>query len=68
MNCARCASPKARVLQTRKEQPDTILRQRICRECGYTWFTLEMEMPEGSVGWTNTGLARKDGYKHIDFS
>jgi transcriptional regulator NrdR family protein len=68
MNCARCGHIKGRVLQTRRGEPDSILRQRICRECGYTWFTLEMEMPDGAVVWTNTGLAVKEGYKHIKFS
>lgn len=68
MNCARCGHAKHRVLQVRKGEPDTTLRQRICRECGYIWFTMEMEMPDGAVGWTNTGLVVKDGYKHIHFS
>ena len=45
-----------------------MLRQRICRDCGYTWFTMEIEMPDGAIGWTNKGLTVKDGYKHIRFS
>ena len=71
MNCARCSHPTSRVLQTRREEPDTILRQRICRECGYTWFTLELEMPDKSVRWVkkggSTGLVRNEGYQHVRF-
>lgn len=68
MNCARCGHDKHRVLQTRRGEPDTVLRQRICRDCGFTWFTMEIEMPDGAIGWTNKGLTVKDGYKHIRFS
>lgn len=71
MDCARCAHPKSRVLQTRREQPDTIIRQRICPTCGHSWFTLELKMPDKSVRCVkkdgSTGLARNEGYQHVRF-
>ena len=67
MNCPACAHDKHRVLQTRRESPETTIRQRICRECGHAWFTLEIDMPPESVAWVHSGLIRRDGYKHIKF-
>ena len=68
MNCAKCGHVKHRVMQTRRVEPDLILRQRICRECAYHWFTMEMEMPEGAVKWGTYGLVVADGYKRVHFS
>lgn len=55
-------------MQTRRVEPDLILRQRICRECAYHWFTMEMEMPEGAIKWGTYGLVVADGYKRVHFS
>lgn len=68
MNCPSCGHGKHRVLQTRRVEPDIILRQRVCPECEYRWFTMEMEMPDGAIGWGNPGLVIRDGYKHVHFS
>lgn len=67
MNCPRCGEDKSRVLQTRRESPETTIRQRICKSCGQDWFTLELEMPEGSVSWAHSSLIRKEGFKHVKF-
>lgn len=65
MDCPACNNRSTRVLQTRRESPDSTIRQRICRSCGQEWFTLEIELPENSVIWGNGILARKEGYKRI---
>jgi transcriptional regulator NrdR family protein len=67
MFCPVCATAKIRVLQTRKEGAEATIRQRICRECGHEWFTLEVDLPPGSVSWHGGTLARKEGYKHHKF-
>lgn len=67
MNCPRCAENQSRVLQTRQETPESTIRQRICRCCGQQWFTLEVELPEGSVKWLGSSLSRKEGFQHIKF-
>jgi transcriptional regulator NrdR family protein len=67
MNCPACASEKHRVLQTRRDSPESIIRQRICRQCGHTWFSLEVDMPDGAIAWSHSSLIRNDGYKHITF-
>ena len=65
MDCPACNNRSTRVLQTRRESPDSTIRQRICRNCGEEWFTLEIELPKNSVVWGNGILARKEGYKRI---
>lgn len=65
MLCPACAGPKIRCLQTRQESAEATIRQRICRDCGHEWFTLEVDLPPGAVSWKGGYLARKEGYKHF---
>lgn len=34
--------------------PGETVRQRLCPDCGHRWFTLEVIVPNTSVGWDAT--------------
>ena len=71
MNCPVCNSERLKVLHVRKDTCESVIRIRMCRECEYRWPTVEVELPEGAVKWTNfpySTLSRVDGYQRINFS
>lgn len=68
MNCPSCGHERHRVMNTRQEGPETTIRQRICQGCAHIFYTLEIDMPEGSVKWNGNCLHRREGYKHVRFS
>jgi transcriptional regulator NrdR family protein len=68
MECPNCAGPSHRVLQTRQETSESTIRHRICRSCGHEFYTVEVDLPPGSVKNRHDGLGRVDGFKRITFS
>jgi hypothetical protein len=50
------------------------MRLRKCQECGYSTYTVEVELPDDAWAWLshepndkNQDLSRLDGYKRIRF-
>lgn len=43
MKCPRC-NGKTGVVETRHPSPDEILRERVCKSCGYIFHTMEFEV------------------------
>jgi transcriptional regulator NrdR family protein len=68
MNCPACGHDTTRVINTRHDTPESILRQRVCQRCIHSFHTMEMDLPQGSVHWTKKTMARRDGVKHVKFS
>ena len=68
MNCPACGHNITRVVNTRHDTPETILRQRVCHSCTHSFHTMEIDLPQGSVYWTKKTMARHDGAKHIKLS
>ena len=73
MNCPRCDHNISRVLATRRDTVETVMRRRRCEGCGHCWYTCEVEVPSdgvryhrdretGESGWM---LRRVPGYKRI---
>lgn len=67
MNCPSCGSKYHRVMNTRQEGPESTIRQRICRDCAHCFYTLETDLPQGSVAWKNKSMQRVEGYQHVRF-
>jgi transcriptional regulator NrdR family protein len=68
INCPNCGHHVNRVVNTRKEGHETILRQRVCLGCIHSFHTMELALPTGTVRWRNKLMERIEGYKHIEFS
>jgi transcriptional regulator NrdR family protein len=45
LRCPRCACPDSSVTKTRKLPTNMVRRYRTCRNCGWTWRTLEAREP-----------------------
>jgi transcriptional regulator NrdR family protein len=71
MNCPKCDHDMSKVLITRRDTVETIVRRRCCDGCGHRWYTVEVEIPDEGVqyrsrrmsdgpGWL---LKRKAGYQ-----
>ena len=52
MECPRCRSTNHRTSSTNGLLPDQIVRRRVCSACGHAWFTVEVVVPDGAVGWS----------------
>lgn len=52
MNCPNCENPITRVKETRviAEQPRWSKRRRVCTECAYTFWTVEMPAEDVEIG------------------
>lgn len=62
MNCPRCESPKCRVKDSRVVELN-VYRQRVCRVCGYTFYTEETELDDNEglrYFWRQDKQTRKD--------
>jgi transposase-like protein len=51
MNCPNCDSREIRVLTSKRDTNESILRRRRCGDCGHNWWTVEVELPLGSIKW-----------------
>ena len=53
MKCPACGGRDYRALITNNLIDSQTMRKRRCQGCGHVWFTVEMEVPEYAVGWSN---------------
>ena len=51
MNCPKCFSNDLRVKHTNNKLPSQVVRYRLCKACGFKWFTVETRVPDYTVGW-----------------
>jgi len=49
MRCPNCDHERLCVERTCSDTSESILRQRYCRKCNYKVFTVEIELPDGTV-------------------
>lgn len=70
MRCANCDHPKLSVDRTYADTAETITRCRICSNCGYKVFTVEVELPPGTACHQHgrEKLKRLPGALRIHFS
>lgn len=71
MNCPVCDGEQLRVLHIRRDTCESVVRIRMCRNCEHRWPTVEVELPDGAVKWTNfpySTLRRVPGFKRVNFS
>lgn len=52
MNCPRCSSDNHTTPHTNSKIPDHTVRQRLCQDCGHRWYTVEVVVPNTSIGWS----------------
>ncbi len=52
MNCPKCSSTRHNAQATNSRPVDQTVRKRQCQDCGACWFTVEVLVPDESVGWT----------------
>lgn len=74
MRCAKCDARNWRVVLTRHDTCESTMRLRKCQDCGYSTYTVEVELPDDAWAWLshepndkNQDLSRLDGYKRIRF-
>lgn len=58
MNCPNCRSPHSRVVDTRPTD-DSVLRKRVCSNCGFKFFTKEELNYKARVELSNYYLNHK---------
>lgn len=70
MRCANCDHPRLSVDRTYADTAETITRCRICSNCGYKVFTVEVELPPGTARHQHgvEKLKRLPGALRIHFS
>lgn len=49
-----------------------VIRRRVCQKCRKGFYTAEVRLPPGAVGYRQCGYDRSqvvllDGYQHIEF-
>jgi hypothetical protein len=52
MNCPKCDWATHRAAVTTQALSDQIVRKRKCCACHHTWFTVEVAVPNYSIGWS----------------
>ena len=52
MNCPECKWVTHRAAVTTQALSDQIVRKRKCCACHHTWFTVEVAVPNYSIGWS----------------
>jgi len=70
MRCAKCDYKRLHVERTSADTAESIVRQRYCPECGYKVFTVEVELPSGTVRHQRGGekMKRLPGGQRVSFS
>ena len=55
MHCPNCdctgIKGTVKVLKTRRDTIETVLRRRECQQCKHRWWTVEVELPPDSIKW-----------------
>lgn len=69
MRCPNCDHERLRVERTCSDTAESILRQRCCPECNHKVFTIEIEVPDGTVQhqWRIPKMKRLPGALRIKF-
>jgi transcriptional regulator NrdR family protein len=68
MHCANCDFEKSKILWSRHDSVESKVRKRQCLSCNYTWYTLEMELPDGAVAQGSSGMvSRRPGFQRVTF-
>lgn len=81
MRCPNCDTPaergNCRILQTRSDTIESKIRQRKCMNCDHKWWTVETDLPDGAVKWTeatdpdsnfHSMPIRQPGFKRVSYS
>lgn len=70
MNCPACDHDQSRICSSRRDTIESMVRLRVCKDCGHSWHTVEVELPKGSVRHTHsTGeIERRPGFRCVAFS
>jgi transcriptional regulator NrdR family protein len=69
MRCANCDHERIDVDRTCRDTAESILRKRKCSKCGYTVFTVEVELPQGAAMHSGKHvLQRLPGFLRVHFS
>jgi len=55
MQCKRCQSTKTRTPSINSRSATQTVRKRVCQDCGNTWFSVEIVVPDFAVGWSAIG-------------
>ena len=53
MMCPKCSSSELRAEVTNNKLRDQVVRRRGCVTCGFKWFTVEVRVPDYTVGWSS---------------
>jgi len=51
VKCPQCGSDEIRATYTNSHEPDRVVRQRRCLDCGHRWYTAELAVSLAVVGW-----------------
>jgi transcriptional regulator NrdR family protein len=51
-----------KVLKTRRDTVETVLRLRECQPCKHRWWTVEVELPPSSVKWVYDSDPDRDNF------
>ena len=63
MNCPNCDSREIRALTSKRDTIESIVRRRRCGDCGHNWWTVEVELPPGSIKWMKTPDLGDNSYR-----
>jgi hypothetical protein len=55
MQCPKCSYDIHRIRQVNSLDPERIVRQRECTECGHRWFTVELQVTPYALYWQRVG-------------
>ena len=53
MKCPACGSRSYLALITNNLIDSQTIRKRRCRDCAHVWFTVELQVPDYAIGWSN---------------
>lgn len=67
MNCPHCQHPEMRVIETRHDTSESILRIRRCLGCEQRFYSCEVTLPADAIRRSGRSMRRADGYESIDF-
>ena len=51
MKCPACGTARHSAPATNSRPVEQTVRQRLCIECGHRWYTVEVMVPNTSIGW-----------------
>jgi hypothetical protein len=51
MNCPQCGSKQLKTPIVNSHDANQTVRKRRCDDCLFVWFTVELRVPDYSIGW-----------------